>query len=68
VRRRLRLLLLVAALPLVLVAAANAVVVLDARGEAAGSLRAVPHAQAALVLGAQVHQISDRRAGCLRLP
>ncbi len=53
-RRRLRLLLLAAALPLAVVAAANAVVVLDARGEAADSLDAVPHAQAALVLGAQV--------------
>jgi SanA protein len=54
VRRRLRLLLLVAALPLALVAAANALVVLDARGDSAGSLSDVPHAQAALVLGAQV--------------
>lgn len=53
-RRRLRLLVLVAALPLLAVAAANALVVLDARGDAAGSLDAVPHAQAALVLGAQV--------------
>jgi SanA protein len=54
VRRRIRILLLIAALPLLVVAAANAVVVLDARGASAGSLDAVPHAQAALVLGAQV--------------
>jgi len=54
VRRRLRLLILAAAVPIALVAAANAVVVLDARGASAGSLDDVPHAQAALVLGAQV--------------
>ncbi len=53
-RRRLRLLLLAAALPLALVAAANAVVALSVRGDTAGSLEAVPHAQAALVLGARV--------------
>jgi SanA protein len=52
--RRLRILLLVAATPLLLVAAANALVLLDARGEAHASVAAVPHAQAALVLGAQV--------------
>jgi SanA protein len=46
--------LLIAALPVVLVAAANAIVVLDARGASAASLERVPHAQAALVLGAQV--------------
>ena len=54
-RRRLRLLLLAAVLPLALVAAANAVVLLSARGHTAGSLDDVPHAQAALVLGAQVN-------------
>ncbi len=53
-RRRLRLLVLLAAVPLALVAAANALVVLDARGDSAGSLDSVPRAQAALVLGAQV--------------
>jgi SanA protein len=47
-------LLLVAALPVALVAVANAVVAVSARGDTAGSLEAVPHAQAALVLGAQV--------------
>ena len=52
--RRLRLLLLLAAVPVVLVAAANAVVLLDARDDAAVSLADVPHAQAALVLGAEV--------------
>jgi SanA protein len=54
VRRRLRLLLVLAAIPILLVAGANAVVLLDARGDSAGSLEDVPHAQAALVLGAQV--------------
>jgi SanA protein len=54
VRRRVRLLLILAAVPILVVAGANAVVVLDARGDSAGSLAAVPHAQAALVLGAQV--------------
>jgi vancomycin permeability regulator SanA len=54
VRRRLRILLLIAVVPFALVAAANAVVVLDARGASAASLGSVPHAQAALVLGAQV--------------
>jgi SanA protein len=49
-----RLLLLLAASPLVVLAVANAVVLLGARGEAAASVAAVPHAQAALVLGAQV--------------
>jgi SanA protein len=42
------------ALPLAAVAGANALVLLDARGDSAASLDAVPHAQAALVLGAQV--------------
>jgi SanA protein len=46
--------MLIVAVPLLLVAAANAVVMLDARGATAGSLDAVPHAQVALVLGAQV--------------
>jgi SanA protein len=54
VRRRIRLLLIAAALPLAVVAGANALVLLDARGDSAASLDAVPHAQAALVLGAQV--------------
>jgi SanA protein len=47
-------LLLLAASQLVVPAVANAVVLLGARGEAAASVAAVPHAQAALVLGAQV--------------
>src|SRR5215211_6655353 len=46
--------LLVLATPVVVVGAANAVVLLDARGATASSLAAVPHADAALVLGAQV--------------
>jgi SanA protein len=46
--------MLIVAVPLLLVAAANAVVMLDARGATAESLDRVPHAQAALVLGAQV--------------
>ena len=41
-------------MPVVLVAVANAVVLLQARGETAGDVAALPHAQAALVLGAQV--------------
>jgi SanA protein len=52
--RRLRIALLAVAAPLILIAAANALVLLDARGEAKASVSAVPHAQAALVLGAQV--------------
>ena len=53
-RRRLRIALLVIAVPVVLVAVANAVVLLQARGGTAGDVAALPHAQAALVLGAQV--------------
>jgi SanA protein len=52
--RRLRFVLLVAAAPLLLVVAANTLVLLDARGDAAASVEDVPRAQAALVLGAQV--------------
>lgn len=52
--RRLRVLLLLAAIPVALVASANAVVLLDARGDAPSSVEDVPHAQAALVLGAEV--------------
>jgi SanA protein len=55
--RRRRLVLALAALlgiPLLLVGAANAVVLLDARGDSRASLDAVPRADAALVLGAQV--------------
>ena len=52
--RRLRLVLAIAAVPLVLIALANAIVLLGARGETSAALAAVPHAQAALVLGAQV--------------
>jgi SanA protein len=46
--------LLLAAVPLAVVAAANAAVLIDARGKTAESLARVPEAQAALVLGAQV--------------
>jgi SanA protein len=46
--------LLLAAVPLAVVTAANAAVLIDARGKTADSLDAVPQAQAALVLGAQV--------------
>ena len=53
-RRRIRIALLVLAVPVVLVAVANAVVLLQARGETARDVAALPHAQAALVLGAQV--------------
>jgi SanA protein len=52
--RRLRLVLVPIAVLLLVPVAANAVVLLDARGETASSLEAVPHADAALVLGAQV--------------
>jgi len=52
--RRLRQLVLLALVPVVIVAVANAAVLLSARGDTAASLGAVPHAQAALVLGAQV--------------
>jgi SanA protein len=52
--RRLRLLVVLLAFPLVLVGAANAVVLLDARGGTASSVSDVPRADAALVLGAQV--------------
>ena len=52
--RRLRLVLAIAAVPLVLIALANAIVLLGARGETSATLAGVPHAQAALVLGAQV--------------
>ncbi len=53
-RRRIWIALLVLAVPVVLVAVANAVVLLQARGETARDVAALPHAQAALVLGAQV--------------
>jgi SanA protein len=53
-RFRSRLALLVLVVPVALVTVANAVVLLDARGETPSDLAAVPHAQAALVLGAQV--------------
>jgi SanA protein len=52
--RRLRIALLVAAVPLILVASANALVLFDSRGEAHASVADLPHAEAALVLGAQV--------------
>jgi SanA protein len=52
--RRLRIVLLAALAPLLLVVAANGLVLLDARGDAVASVAAVPRAQAALVLGAQV--------------
>jgi SanA protein len=51
---RRRFLIPLAALPLLVVAIPNAVVLLDARGEARTELAAVEHAEAALVLGAQV--------------
>jgi SanA protein len=54
VRRRLRLALLVLAIPVAVVAAANAYVLLDARGGTRDSIAALPQAQTALVLGAQV--------------
>jgi SanA protein len=54
VRRRLRLALLVLAVPVAIVAAANLLVLLDARGDTSDSIATLPHAQAALVLGAQV--------------
>jgi SanA protein len=53
-RRLLRRALLLALVPVALVAAANAWVLLAARGDTAASLQRVPHAQVALVLGAQV--------------
>jgi vancomycin permeability regulator SanA len=46
--RRLRIVLRVAVVPLLLVAAANAYVLVGARGDAAASVADVPHAQAAL--------------------
>lgn len=46
--------LLLAAMPLAVVAAANAIVLIDARGKTADALDGLPEAQAALVLGAQV--------------
>jgi SanA protein len=52
--RRLRLAAALAGLLLLVPVAANAVVLLDARGRTAASLEDVPHAEAALVLGAQV--------------
>jgi SanA protein len=54
--RRLRLALGLLAVPLLLVVIANVVVLLDARGQSTAALQAVPHEQAALVLGAQVHK------------
>jgi SanA protein len=72
--RRLRLILVAAAVPLLLVAGANALVLLDARGEAVASVAEVPRAQAALVLGAQVKSdgtpsamLSDRIAAAADL-
>jgi SanA protein len=52
--RRLRIVVVVLAVPVALVAAANVVVLIGGGGDEK-SLRDVPHAQAALVLGAQVH-------------
>ena len=52
-RRWLVIAVIAVALPVALVAGANAVVLLGGRGDA-NSLRDVPHAQVALVLGAQV--------------
>jgi SanA protein len=52
--RRLRLVLLLVAVPVLLVAVANAVVLVDARGDSQDALADLPRAQAALVLGAQV--------------
>jgi SanA protein len=51
--RRLRIALIAVTVPVLLFAAANAVVLLGGEGTTS-SLREVPHAQAALVLGAQV--------------
>ena len=51
--RRLRIVLIALAVPVLLVVTANVVVLLGGRGDMR-SLREVPHAQAALVLGAQV--------------
>ena len=51
---RRRLLLPLAALPLLAVAVPNAVILIDARGGARTELAAVEHAEAGLVLGAQV--------------
>ena len=53
-RRRISIALLVLAVPVLLVVVANALVLLGARGETAGDVASLPHAQAALVLGAQV--------------
>jgi SanA protein len=52
--RRVRLLLVLIAVPVLVVAVANAIVLVDARGDSQDSLAALPRAQAALVLGAQV--------------
>jgi SanA protein len=53
-RRLRRVILLLVAVPVLVVAVANVVVLVDARGASEDTLAALPRAQAALVLGAQV--------------